>query len=185
MMRRVPSWFAARIWYRLERLAWPGWLGLAMVAVAVIAIGAAAIIDRSNLDLEQALDRARDRLAVARIAGAGSSGVGSVRQFLDALPAGDEANRFIDSVQQEATQRGVAIDSAEYKAETLNDAKTVRLQVVAPARGEYRALRSWVDEVLRKNPSAALQELAVSREAEGGSALVARVRFILYMKAGS
>lgn len=100
--------------------------------------------------------------------------------LLDSLPEAAQAADFVEHLHLEAQRAGVTIDRAEYRAPG-SPAPLNRLQVVLPASGSYAAMARWLDAVLRRHPSAAIDELALQRDGSG-AVLRARVVFSHYSR---
>jgi hypothetical protein len=106
--------------------------------------------------------------------------------LLASLPTLEDAPRFAESVQAEASRAGVLIERTDYRTPETSDPALSRLQMVVPARGDYAQLKRWLTRLLAAHPACALDELSLQRNpggagsaangsAEPGGALTARV----------
>ena len=97
------------------------------------------------------------------------------QSFVAELPALEQAPRFIESLHRQAVRAGVQIERAEYRSPTLAAGLVMRSQLVLPLSGRYPDIARWLGQVLQHNPSVAIDELSLQRDAEGGDQLRARV----------
>jgi Tfp pilus assembly protein PilO len=171
--------------YLSSRAGPVGWAGLAALLLAALLAGAA------RFELDPANQAAADELAQlqAQLKRASAPGA-ALRNPTDAmgavagqLPAAEQMPAFIQDVQSRAQRGGVQIDRTEYRVQSALGRRALRLQLVMPAHGTYPQLRAWLESLLHEYSSAALDELSLRRQGEGGAQLDAHVVFSFYSQA--
>jgi Tfp pilus assembly protein PilO len=163
----------ARAWasYASLRLGRSGLAGLVLLAACAAVLGVQAW--RSDADrLQQRIVQVRAELQRSPAA---AKPPRTAQTFLAQLPAADQVPQFIEGVHRAAGQAGLQIERAEYRAPTLAGGQVLRSQVVLPMAGHYPGMARWLGEVLHDNPSAAVDEISLQRDAPTSDLLRARV----------
>jgi hypothetical protein len=165
------------------RLAAPAWVGIALLLgslIAILVVLPAARDEESGARARIAeLSGIAAREAIAREAAASRD---SPAGLLQSLPAPGRASSFVADLEAGARHHGVQIDRSEYHVHPVLARDAQRYQVSFPARADYPTFRAWIEELLRDNPSLALDDLGLRRLADGGEELEARVSLSLYLK---
>lgn len=88
---------------------------------------------------------------------------------------------MLGDVQVAAAHNGLSLEKGEYRL--LRDAQfpLARYQITLPVSGSYAQVRGFVNEVLDRVPSAALEDLTMKRESIGAPQLESRVRLVLFL----
>jgi hypothetical protein len=171
--------------YRLHQAGWPAWLGVALVAAAVLAgpllsdpLRAEATAWTAQADRARStratlpqdpVQRARDDAAA----------------FLAQLPEGDAALAAVQDLHQLAQTHGVQLASGEYRLVPESGQRWQRYQITLPAQGSELALRRWMADALERWPSLALDDWSAAREQASQEAVQARVRWSFYLRQAS
>jgi hypothetical protein len=176
----------ARASYVASRLGWAGVAGATALGVAVAASSGAWLVLRpQSAELELRHDELRRQLETARQTPSAPAAEVVPEKWAASLPDADIALRFLESVQNEAQQRSLQIEATEYRRETLLGGRVLRYRVSMPVRGTYPALRAWLEEIMYRFPTMALDELTLRRDGEGNATLVGRVQLSHYSRTGS
>lgn len=167
------------------RLGWPGWLGLAGLALA--------------LGLQVAvLQPARERVAAARrtvlsmqqrlvLAGPGAhqAKVLSVDEQLAAFrarfPSERQAADVVGRIAAIAGRHGLLLQQADYKSERDKALRLSRLQMNVPLHGPYPAIRQFLSALRAEMPLVSLEQVQFERQKVGDAAVDARLRLVFYL----
>jgi hypothetical protein len=90
----------------------------------------------------------------------------------------------LDKVYAAAAHQGVLLEQGEYRLINDRDGKFRHYQVTLPVKAAYPKVRSFVEEVLRELPSAALDQVSLKRESVAANVVEAQVKFTLFMRGG-
>jgi Tfp pilus assembly protein PilO len=174
----------ARTAYLARRLGPVGWCGLAaLVLSAATAVGGRIWLDPANAALREELAQMNEQLARARRPDAAfNAPADPIAAIVAQLPPADQLPAFVESVQAQASRKGLQIDRTEYRVQKALAGRALRYQLSMPAHGAYPKLRNWVEQLLHDYPSAALDELSLHRESDGSAQLEARVTLSFYSR---
>lgn len=163
----------AKAWlgYVALRLGRAGVAGVLLLAGCGLALAWQGLVE-GNDSTAQRIVQLRQDLQRAPAAGKPAA---TAQSFLAELPVAEQVPQFIEAVHRKASQSGLQIERAEYRAPTLAAGQVLRSQVVLPLTGTYPAIGRWLGQVLRQHPSAAIDELSLQREAAGSDQVRARV----------
>ena len=177
---RVAGLAQAWLHYAALRLGRSGLTGVALLVACALVLGIHALRDDTGA-LQQCIAQARAELQRTPTAHAAAR---TPQSLLAELPAAEQVPDFIEAVHHRAEQAGLQIERAEYRAPVLASGQVLRSQMVLPVNGPYPALASWLADVLRDHPSAALDEITVQRDAVATDQLHARVVLSHYSRSG-
>ena len=76
---------------------------------------------------------------------------------------------------------GLQLQQADYRLEAPA-AGLISYRVSLPARGEYRALRRFMDEVLKEMPTASIDRLRFERKKPGESQIDSQIQLTLFFR---
>lgn len=173
-----------RLRANLERLGWPGVIGIALAAFAV------AFYFTSLAPLERALaERRAEAAALETRLRMGESivrdpKVGTVDQlatFYAFFPNAASSPDWLGKIHAAAKSKGLVLQSGEYKLERRAEQKLARYQITLPVVGTYGQIRNFLGEVLAEVPAAGLEDITLKRESAGSATLEARIRLTLYL----
>lgn len=170
----------ALAWLRhgVERLGWPGLLGLALC------LGGAAGWQAGLRPLEQENRALAERIAALRAERAAQPAElpAAERRALERLPGGEALAPLVAAVFAAARQERVEIAQGEYALQREPGGQAARYRMSFPARGSYPALRAWTSGLLAAHPGLALDEFDLRRENIGSTTVEARVQFSLRLE---
>jgi hypothetical protein len=167
----------------LRRLGVPGCTGSALLLLCAIALGVVLPAAREDESRTGARLAALRSAAAGHSARQGGSPLESLSRLLQSLPPQERSSAFVSELESGARRHGVQFDRIEYHVQDTLGHEAQRFQVSLPARGDYPALRAWLEDLLHGNPSLSLDELGLRRLADGGEELEARVNLSLFLKA--
>jgi hypothetical protein len=185
-MTRLPlyaslAWTAKRT---LLGLRWPGLLGLALLAgAAAFQLAGVRPLQRQAAALESEADALAARLGSRGTVLPRATPRNQLVNFYGFFPAIDSIPDVLGEVQQAARNNGLLLEKGEYRLTQEREFPVGRYQITLPVRGSYPQVRGFVNDVLDAVPAAALEDLAMKREAAGDPELEARVRFTLFVGA--
>jgi Tfp pilus assembly protein PilO len=140
-----------------------------------------------------ALRPAQDELVARHTAAAGASPMHSAIQSPLARttdPLSELHSRFpaletlpsqVERIHRIARSTGLQLQQGDYRLE-VPPAGLVAYRMSLPARGEYRALRSFIGAVLKEMPVAAVDRLRFERKKPGDSQLEAQIQLTLFFR---
>jgi hypothetical protein len=164
-------------------MGWPGLAGLLGLLTAVIAAATGWIVlPHDNERLARRQQGLSNAVVTARENAALPADAQTAQKWAAGLPDAADALRFVEFVQSEAQQRALQIEATEYRSESTVGGKVRRYRVVMPVRGSYPALRGWIDEVMFRFPTVALDEFSLRRDGEGASGVVGRAQLSHYSR---
>ncbi|MEQ1488901.1 MAG: type 4a pilus biogenesis protein PilO, partial [Methylotenera sp.] len=105
------------------------------------------------------------------------------QQFYASLPAKSEMNSKITVVLRAATDNDLVVNKVEYIQPVVTSALTlpiVQYQINFPVQGNYKQIRQFINQVLTRLPSIALNDISLRREDVAVEMVDARIRFTLY-----
>lgn len=172
----------ARDW--LERIGWPGVIGLALLVFSA-GLAATAIPSRvAELDaLHEEVQTLQERY---RMTGSTAPGARSTREeqleaFYGFFPPLSTLPDWLERIYAAAEKNGVALEVGEYRLVQERGWRLARYQLNLPVKGSYRQIRGFVAQVLTDVPAAALDEIGFRRDAVATERIDVRLRLTLYM----
>jgi hypothetical protein len=172
--------------------AWIDRLGITGVVGAALVIAAAAMAAGINRERAAQVAALRAEVVAARGAPQGSRGTSGpmtplehLRSFHARFPPVEAATQSLNQIREAAVGNGITLVSGEYRMELRPEDRLRRYRVTLPIQGSYAQIRTFVDRVLVDVPWAALDEVEMRREGTAGQPIQARLRFTVYLRAGS
>lgn len=167
---------AARAAFVVQRLGWPGWLGLAALVAGVLA----CLLGPRWLDGQRREDEAQRAAIEARLALLANPQLARratdpLAAFVASLPPDAVMSRLVTDLQKRAEQSAVEIERTEYRMQPVVGQKVLRYRLRFPAHADYPHLRRWLEGLLHDYPSLILDELSLRRAADGGEELEVNV----------
>jgi Tfp pilus assembly protein PilO len=171
-----------RLREEIERLGWPGVVGLGLLAfAAAIALSALLPLREEVARLRDEVDALQRRLGGSDRAAARPPVQDQLATFYAFFPPPDSTPDWLGRIHSIAQAKGVQLQSGEYRFERAASPRLARYQITLPVQGTYAQIRGFVGEVLEKVPAAALEEVTLKRENVESSRVEARVRLTLFM----
>lgn len=168
--------------YQLQRHGWSALLGLALLVFAVAAqfLGVDPVReDTAQLRAHAVAQRRQDAQRPTQM----DASAKQVADFYAGLPADSQALDAIALIHQSARQGGVKLATGEYRQVREGSNALLRYQFTLPARASYASLRVWLDDVMNRLPTAALDEISFHRDDVGSDSVDARVLLTLFVRA--
>ena len=171
-----------RLREELERLGWPGVVGLGLLAfAAMIAVSALLPLRAEVVRLREAADALQRRVGGGDRAAARPHAQEQLATFYAFFPPPDSSPDWLGRIHKIAQAKGVQLQSGEYRLERAASPRLARYQITLPVQGTYAQIRGFVGEVLEQVPAAVLEEVSLKRENVETQRIEARVRLILYL----
>ena len=168
----------------LRGIGLPGWVGLALGLICVLAVW--ALVQPMQTEAQQ-LEAESDLLAQRSAARAISTPAAdaSPRQQLALFEqrfAGERAIApTLAQLQAAAQRRGFMLDQAEFKFASEPAEPLARYSILLPIKADYRAMRRFSRDALREIPALALDEVSLRRSDPTSPLLDAQLRFVLFL----
>jgi hypothetical protein len=161
--------------YGVERLGWPGLLGLVLGGAAAT-LWLAVVIP---LEADTAEQRANIVALRARLEAQPETGIvpAAEARKLAGLPGGNALLPLVAAVHAGARQHRIVLELGEYVWQRESGNRPARYRMIFPARGNYANLRGWTTVLLAAQPELVLEEFDLRRENIGSETLDARVQF--------
>jgi hypothetical protein len=173
-----------RTWLRVVRRIGPS--GVAGVIVLLAGVALAATLPQLRREAREAVAaRAAHALAaqergLARPVSLSPAEV--ARTYVDGFPALSQNAADLTQVFAAAQTHHVQLTKGEYQLKSDSNAAFVVYTATFPVHGEYDALKGFSADVLSALPHVAMDELHLSRDNAGSTALDAVVRFTFYYR---
>jgi Tfp pilus assembly protein PilO len=167
--------------YQLRQLGWQGMLGLLLILGSLAYLFLQAVPKASQVQQLQldAKNFKRSSTLYAQDHKVGKYDV--VKDFYRLLPAQNEANNSIAMILNAATNAGLSLEKVEYD-QPLSQHPITQYQINLPMKGSYVQIRQFINEVLNKIPTIALNDISMRRDDVSTDILETRIQFILYLK---
>lgn len=167
--------------YQLRQLGWQGMLGLLLILGSLAYLFLQAVPKASQVQQLQldARNFKRSSNLYAQDHKVGKFDV--VKDFYRLLPAQNEANKSISMILNAATNAGLSLEKVEYD-QPLSQHPITQYQINLPMKGSYVQIRQFINEVLNKIPTIALNDISMRRDDVSTDILETRIQFILYLK---
>ena len=147
------------LWHRsLQRLGWPGLLGLLLLVVALLVGALAWQTQRHLVALEQT-----SRVQGHAMARASSASAVNTTTPEEPLPTRSDIHTLIAQIQRSAAQQQLVWLAADYRYKAATSESLARLEVHGSLRGAYKPLRLWLMQLKEDAPSLLLQEANINR----------------------
>jgi hypothetical protein len=170
-----------RLREELGRLGWPGVVGLALLAFAVMIVASALLPLRAEvLRLRVEADELQRRVGGGERAGRPQVG-DQLATFYAFFPPPDSSPDWLGKIHAIAQAKGVQLASGEYRLERAPSPRLRRYQMTLPVQGSYAQIRGFIGEVLEQVPAAVVEEVSLRRESVESQRVEARVRLTLYL----
>jgi len=173
-----------RIWLKLVRRI--GHAGVAGAVALLVGIALAATLPQLQRETRASVaSRAAQALAAQQRAQARTvslSPADSTRAYVEGFPVLSQNASDLTQVFAAAQGRHVQLTKGEYQLKSEPNAAFVVYTATFPVHGDYDALKGFSADVLNALPHVAMDELHLSRDNAGSTALDAVVRFTFYYR---
>jgi hypothetical protein len=179
---------ADRLHFALVAAGWPGVVGILLLAAG--SVGQFLVVPQQQAAAAGAKDEAeRSHQEYVNLADGGRKGgldaSATLVRFRELLKPEKQADEVLEIIQRDAQKNGLAPAGTEYKWQRQADARLAEVRIVMPMKAGYAPLRAFVREVLADVPGLALEQFDLQRDGIGSSNVDARLRFSLFLKAGT
>lgn len=170
-------------WNRGRRaLGWPGLAGAALLFLAAAFHLAATLPENArSRELQQQLAQAKRR-AAAPATFEITSPAARLAAFYEQFPRRDTLAAWLELLYAAGQHASLALDKAEYKLAAERNSPLLRYEINLPLSGGYLQVRGFVQEVLERIPTLALQDFQVKRGNIAEPKVEVRLRFVLYLR---
>lgn len=181
-------------WKRhLTKLGAPGLIGLVLCALSIWAHKAQLPAERLGIaQLESAAREMRHRMLGAdtqqKASTASTLSVEKpdivLQALIDGLPVQTSGTQLQSTVLREAAKQGLTVQSVEWRGEQVPWAVHPRLwcqHMQMPVEGSYRAMRAWIDALLRE-PALSIEAIDIQRKDLMGDQIKAQVSLSLWWR---
>jgi Tfp pilus assembly protein PilO len=173
-----------RLVYQLLRLAWPGWLGLALLAAAAVYAAAVVLPAQGEMvRLGRRVARAEadlrgDAAGQARPLSAGEQ----LARFYETFPKDTSVPHWLGRLNAIALREGLSLDVGNYALLRNHSARLDRFRITLPIKGSYTQVRKFIAAALASAPALSLESVSFKREKVGDGQVEARVDFLLFLE---
>ncbi len=172
--------------WQIARLGMIGKTGLGLLVVSCLFFLVAVLPQDATLQAlkEQAETMQAELQSEAggeSIAGSKMSRDQTLQVFYDFFPRIDSSPFWIRELVRVAKQRGVEINSSEYRLIHEKGSRLTRYEMMLPVRGSYSQIRAFIADALQAVPSMAITSIVMKRENIQSARLEARLEINLYL----
>ena len=160
------------------RLGIPGWMALALLAFAAWGEG----VDAPGIEQDTAALRAQTLRYTGRSAPSATSFQPALATLEAKLASGDGASQALAGLLKGARAAGLTVSTVEYRTQASGLPGVSQHAVSLPVTGSYAALRGWLAEALRTQPSLSLDALSMHRDDPNSGSVEARVTLSLWVR---
>ncbi|MGN6525774.1 MAG: hypothetical protein ACTHL8_05250 [Burkholderiaceae bacterium] len=176
--------FARRAWSRIaRRIGYTGIAGLAALAAVLVLAACLPALRRQAVDAAAAAQRQaaaqRARPPARAIAASPADGA---RAYVDGFPALSQNAADMRTLFAAAQSRHLPLPKGEYQLKATPNGPFVTYTATFPIRADFDTTQAFCADVLGALPHAALDELRLSRDSAGSTALDAVVRFTFFYR---
>lgn len=168
----------------IERLGWPGAVGIALVVFAAafwLSALRPAIAERDALREQAVKLEQRYRAGGALATRERASPSEQLATFYAFFPAAASTPEWLAKIHAAAAAKGLQLTAGEYKVSRPANAKLARYQITLPVQGSYPQIRGFIGAVLAEVPAAVLEDISLKRDSVENPKLDARIRLTLYL----
>lgn len=187
--------------FALREIGITGWLGLALMAGAMLY--AAIDVPRQRLELDNVRDeisKLQQRGLAARTLPLVPQSKNTLSPFPHELPAANTApdallgldtiartnklqlSRYTYSYLERAAPERSGKPAGKDTDDAVNKAPVVEVRIAVPVNGEYRSIRTFIAQALEKRPTLVLDGMSLSRESIGQGNVQGQLRFTLFVR---
>lgn len=171
-----------QIRYGLSRISWPLLIGavsliLSLIILLFILLPKIAEFEHAQQDYTKKLSN----VSIAKKQSLEHSPLDALETFYESLPPESSAPQLISRFIEAARSNGITLDKVEYQLLPSTSARLSLYQIKAPVRADYVAVRKFMTEVLNTIPSAALNEITLSRDGSNAQQVQVQMGFTFYL----
>lgn len=170
----------------VERLGWPGILGLGLIAFMVSFYFSTFLPEqlRRN-DLRSQVERAFHH----SLAGTSGQHLKSIDETLNAyyraFPPSNHVADALGKIYAAAYAQSLNLEQGEYRAIRDKVGGITHYQIVLPVKGSYLQIRMFVEVSLAQLPNLALESIEFDRNKIGEAKVKAKIKFVMFLGQGA
>lgn len=158
----------------------PGWLGLAMIAAAVLLqLSLIRPAEREISGLQSAIIDARAYPAAVNLPAGPAQ---QLAHFHDFFPAYQSLSQQLHALHEVTSEQQLSMGKVDYRLSSVNDTSLKRYEVAYSLVTDYPSLRMYLAALLKKLPNAALKDIELQRFSDDAAMLEARLNLVLYLR---
>jgi hypothetical protein len=172
----------AHLRYQLQR---HGWLAAAGLLLLLVAMAFQWLLveplHASNEDLRSELSAQRRK----QVQKPNPQEDAAKRQaeFYSTLPDSSDTLHAVAVLNRAAKAGAFTLSNGEYRVARQGSGPLIRYQITVPLHADYPHVRAWLVQVLNQLPNVALDEVSLKRDDAAATALDAKLRLTLFMRA--
>lgn len=174
--------WAAKRW--INQAGWMGITGFSLLIFSATFYLSAVIPDRVRIaELQQESISLRQHAHRALAQGGISTTNDTATEletFYRFFPTAKQKNIGLAKIYSAAEHQGLILEIGEYRYISDPNSKLSRYQLTLPIKGSYLQIRNFVNEILAKVPSAAVDDISFKRESISSTTLDARIKLTLF-----
>jgi hypothetical protein len=172
-----------RIWMRLIRgLGYPGVVALGLLVPAIALAAWLPHFKRDSASAAALLAAKTHAASQSQAAPRPVTDAELTREFVAGFPPLAQNAADLESIFQTAKLREVALLKGEYQLKAEPNASFVVYTATFPIRNDYRTLKDFSADVLKALPHVSMDELRMTRDSAGSTALDTLIRFTFFYR---
>ena len=177
----------AQLVYHFLRLAWPGWLGTALLLAAIAyAVGVTVPTGREIDQTQRRIGEAQARLQAERSGAPRPLTSGEqLARFYENFPKGSTVPDWLGKLNAIAVKQGLSLDVGNYSLVRNQSSRLDRFRITLPIKGTYPQVRKFIATALATAPALALESVSFKRDKVGDDRVEASVDFLLFLEKGA
>lgn len=172
-----------RVRHLCRGLPWPVPIAIGVVAITALMYRQQFLpLVAARYALTGVVMSVRGRVAETGGRPSESTPADKIAAFYTFFPPDDTASDVLDRIFAAAASENLALPQGEYQWVHEASSPLVRYAIVLPVKGAYPGVRRFMAQVLRENPSLALDSVSFGRPTVADIGIDAELRFTLYMR---
>lgn len=174
----------SRTWLKLVRRLGPSGVAgaIALVTAVALAAGLPRLQRETRAEIASGAAQSLAAQKPGQLRPVSLTPADAARAYVDGFPALSQNASDLARVFAAAQGRHVQLTKGEYQLKSEPDAAFVVYTATFPVRADYEALKGFSADVLDALPHVAMDELHLSRDNAGSTALDAVMRFTFYYR---
>lgn len=167
----------------LHELGWLGIVGIGIFVMCLVFYFSALRPSEARLQKlrDKVEQQARPAIKPGGTVDAGKDPVEQLAIFYRAFPLRSSVPESLEKIYLAASEEGLRLDHADYKATSVNAGKLTRYQITFPIKGGYSNIHKFLVRVLRDVPTSSLERVLFERKKINDSAVDATVTLVLHL----
>lgn len=175
-----------RIVRGVERLGWPGILGLGLIAFMVSFYFSTFLPEQLRRDdLRSQVERTLNQRQ-AHTSGRNLKNVDDMlNAFYRAFPPSNHVAEALGKIYTAAYAQSLNLEQGEYRAIRDKVGRITHYQIILPVKGSYPQIRMFVAVSLAQLPNLALESIDFDRTKIGEANVKAKIKFVMFLGQGA